>query len=155
MVPMINRGRVLSDTNIHMTLLFIGDIDYSLIDLIEHSLSHALSNVKSFHVEFNGIDAYIRHHKHLIWSSILLSSPLDDLHLIIRETIVDLNIPYDSKPFFPHVTLMRDVYLNGTFQKIEFKQHYVYEISKLCLYHSHVVHEKLTYTPIRSFLLKK
>lgn len=155
MVPMISKGQFISDYNIHLTLLFIGELNEMEVDLLYDTLLDAFNNYQSFDISYHEIDAFIRQTKHLLYAGIIPSPSLDQLNSCVKTAVIKLNIPYDDKPFFPHVTLLRNGYLRCQFKKIVFSKPYTHKVSEICIYHSHLHQEKLTYTPLKTIALKK
>ena len=91
-------GRYLDPSNLHMTLAFIGEWPENVAGLlpsVEQPFSLTLSHVGLF-----------REAK-VIWAGVEESEPLNKLADSVRNNLSAAGIPFDPKPFVPHITLGR------------------------------------------------
>lgn len=93
---------------VHITLRFIGDIDESRIDDIEDCVRRAADGIDPFTVRVSGVGAFPREDRpSVVWVG---ASPRKELALLadrIGRNLDDAGIPYDRKPFKPHITIAR------------------------------------------------
>lgn len=93
---------------VHITLRFIGDIDESRIDDIEDCVRRAADGIDPFTVRVSGVGAFPREDRpSVVWVG---ASPWKELALLadrIGRNLDDTRIPYDRKPFKPHITIAR------------------------------------------------
>ena len=92
-------GRPSPRGNLHVTLAFIGEWPDPA------AASAALSRVRfsPFKLEPEGIGAF----GDTVWAGVKASSPLCALARDVRRALARAGIPYDAKPFAPHITLLR------------------------------------------------
>ncbi len=91
-------ARYLDPSNLHMTLAFIGEWPENIAAIlppVEEPFSLRLSHVGLF-----------REAK-VIWAGVEASAPLDRLAQRVRDSLTAAGIPFDPKPFVPHITLGR------------------------------------------------
>ena len=91
-------GRYLEPSNLHMTLAFIGEWPENVTGIlpsVKQPFSLTLSNVGLF-----------REAK-VIWAGVEASEPLDQLAECVRNNLSAAGVPFDPKPFVPHITLGR------------------------------------------------
>lgn len=91
-------ARYLDPSNLHMTLAFIGDWPEnvsSILPPVEQPFTLTLSGIGFFP------------EAKVIWAGVQKSSALERLAQQVREKLTAADIPYDPKPFVPHITLGR------------------------------------------------
>jgi len=91
-------ARYLDPSNLHLTLAFIGDWpdDVSaILPQVDHPFSLTLSGIGLFP------------EAKVIWAGVQKSFALDHLAKQVREKLTAADIPFDPKPFVPHITLGR------------------------------------------------
>ncbi len=132
----------LDPSNLHMTLAFIGewpeDISETL-PAVELPFSLTISHVGLF-----------REAK-VIWAGIEDSEPLNRLAQQVRSNLSVAGIPFDPKPFVPHITLARKpIVPEGLdLSKIEVPAA-VMSVSDVCLYRSDRGENGMVYSVIGS-----
>ena len=85
--------------NLHLTLAFIGD--YPDPDAVMETLGTL--RFESFRLEPDGFGAF----GELWWVGLAESRELEALVRRLRHALADAGIPFDRKPFRPHITLIR------------------------------------------------
>ena len=93
------RGNFSRDENLHLTLAFLGETE----DL--EGACRAVDSVESapFRLSFTGSGAF----GDLLWAGISDSPQLRSCVRMLRSALRERGIWFDSKPFRPHVTLVR------------------------------------------------
>jgi 2'-5' RNA ligase len=92
-------------SNLHLTLAFIG----SLAENRTAALAQRLIACST--TEFDWVIDHVGHfaRARVVWAGGPQSPKLLALAARVRELLDELAVPYDRKPFAPHVTLLRDV----------------------------------------------
>ena len=91
-------ARFLDPSNLHLTLAFIGEWP--------ENVSAILPPVEQpFTMTLSGIGLFPE--AKVIWAGVQKSSELDHLAQLVREKLTAADIPFDPKPFVPHITLGR------------------------------------------------
>lgn len=137
--------------NLHLTLEFLGECDRKTM----YSACLALDDIDTapFGVKLNGIGAFKSRENSLIWAGIS-SDKLIQLKKSLDEALINRSIPFDKKPFKPHITLARECPLNTDFlKKIDVRGECI--IDKISLMQSDRVNGILKYTEIHSKKIRR
>lgn len=103
-------AKYLDPSNLHMTLAFIGEWPENvagILPLVEQPFSITLSHIGLF-----------REAK-VIWAGVKESEPLNKLADSVRNNLSVAGIPFDPKPFVPHITLGRKPIIPAAFDLSE------------------------------------
>ncbi|HAX02566.1 MAG: 2'-5' RNA ligase [Tenericutes bacterium GWC2_34_14] len=144
------------EENLHLTLLFIGELDFNQVEELHCSLSALLNNVSYIKTKLTRINYFEKGNKKIVWVGI------DDEKLImqklatnIKHAVEKLNIEVDQRPFKAHITLSREV------DKLDIARLSQIEIpdKDLCIkqviiYQSTRINGKLTYLPLYTYPLR-
>ena len=100
--------RWLPKENYHLTLSFLGNVEYELISNLQLSLEENLSSSKAFRFRFLEITPFPFSGTPKIVAAMLeYSEELNDLKYNIAKCVRTFVISTDSRRFTPHVTLGR------------------------------------------------
>ena len=91
-------ARYLDPSNLHMTLAFIGEWPENVsavLPSVEPPFTLTLSHIGLFP------------EAKVIWAGVESSEALNRLARQVRENLKEAGIPFDAKPFVPHITLGR------------------------------------------------
>ncbi len=91
-------ARYLEPANLHMTLAFIGEWPETPVQLlppVRQSFPITLSHLGIFQ------------EADVLWAGVEPSDALNDLAERVRKALAEVEIPFDRKPFVPHITLGR------------------------------------------------
>ncbi len=93
------KGNYTLTDNMHLTLAFIGEYEqpYDVLDVIEGI------EFEPFDISLEGIGAF----DSLWWAGLSDSDELKEPVIKLRRALSDKGIPFDSKSFTPHITLVR------------------------------------------------
>jgi 2'-5' RNA ligase len=91
--------------NLHLTFAFIGE----LADTTGAAVAAACSALAVAPVSWQLDEIGFFRRPRVLWAGGAASAALDALAQSARRMLDDLRVPYDRKPFVPHVTLLRDV----------------------------------------------
>lgn len=150
------QGKLTNIENFHITLLFLGEIEGHYVDNICANIEDEIHDFKSFEFYLEGIGSFSKGIDQIIWVGV--KNPTKDLkklHDNIKNVMRKHKLPFDDKKFNPHITLARQVRfdpLNHTHQLSTY--YHPIHVKRFHLYQSHIVNDKLTYTPIYTFDLK-
>jgi RNA 2',3'-cyclic 3'-phosphodiesterase len=98
-------GRRMRPENLHLTLAFLGDADEAHIAQVERAGNQALPQAGSLRLDAPG---YWTHNR-IAWAG--ASAVPAELHALVadlRDSLAQSNVKFDTKPFVPHVTLVRN-----------------------------------------------
>ena len=92
-------GRYMAPPGLHLTLAYIGewqeDVSGLLPEIEEDPISFTLSRIGVF----PGAK--------VLWTGPEAAGPLDSLASLVRRRLDSAGVPFDRKPFNPHITLIR------------------------------------------------
>lgn len=92
----------------HLTLVFLGKIDASRLNALEHMLRSIMARTASFGLEISGLGIFPKSGKpRVLWAGISEEQALMRLQGILSEEVGKLGIPVEKRPYRPHLTLAR------------------------------------------------
>ena len=134
-------GRGLDPMNMHMTLAFIGEwpeAEGVPLPEVEEPFPIVLSHVGLFP------------EAKVLWAGVRPSAALEDLARRTRELLSGAGIPFDPKPFAPHITLIRKPALPRGMRLEEVPVPPAeMTVREACLYWSHREETGMVYTVLR------
>jgi 2'-5' RNA ligase len=110
-------GRVMRRDNLHLTLVFLGDVAREKIPALE-ALAARIRG-ESFGLEF-GVTAYWRHNRIAYAAPHETPDALRRLVAAIKQSLGDAQFAYDRRPYMPHITLIRDARAPAALPSLEF-----------------------------------
>lgn len=102
----IKGARRVAKTNLHLTLAFIGALPKEKA----HALAHALAQLpQSLFPPFEWVldHAGVFHKARVLWLAGASSPTLEAYQHTVQSTLEQLHIPFDARPWAPHVTVLR------------------------------------------------
>lgn len=100
-------GRFLPRENRHLTLAFLGDIDEREVVAAAEALDAACAGADAIPLRSDGLGKFGRASDATLWLGIAADPALANLAARLRDELNARNVPFDGKPFKPHVTLAR------------------------------------------------
>jgi len=100
----VHKARAVANTNLHITLAFIGAVDK---DKVDHYINAAASvKAKAFHLKLNQAGCFSR--AKVLWLGCDQVEPaLQDLVSSLNHALLDCGYVAEDRPYTPHVTLAR------------------------------------------------
>jgi 2'-5' RNA ligase len=100
-------GRVLRRENLHLTLVFIGDVGVERLDELKSVADAISATLFEFVLDRLG---YWRHNR-IVWASPLtVPGPLRELVTGLEGGLKQAGFEFDQRPYAPHITLLRDAH---------------------------------------------
>ena len=106
------------DTQLHLTLRFIGEVDARTGDDVIAALSGLHGN--AFELALNGVGSFERKGRtETLWAGVTPHEPLATLHKKIDHALIRAGLPAEARAYRPHITLARgrmgpvDAFLNA------------------------------------------
>lgn len=101
-----NGGRPTRASTMHLTLAFVGDVPQEQVDTLVH-LVHALQGT-AFRLTLDRVGVW--RHNGIAWAGPSITpAPLTALRIAAEHALDRAGLPFDRRPFRPHVTLARRV----------------------------------------------
>ena len=107
--PLLPDIRWTRPENIHLTVVFMGNIDESYVDVIDRSARNICRGYEPFNIFLNGIGIFgTRRNPRVIWIGLggdikKMAALRDDL----SKSLKPLGIRQEKRPFKPHLTIGR------------------------------------------------
>lgn len=101
------KGRFLPRENYHLTLAFMGEIGESQARDAIAALDAACAGCASVELKPEGLGHFGRPSDATLWLGVAASPELIRLCSRVREELAAAGLPFDDKPFRPHITLAR------------------------------------------------
>lgn len=143
--------------SIHLTLVFLGNVDADKIEAIEQALKNAARSVSPFHLELQGLGAYPSLRRvQVVWAG--LSGDLKKLQVLqkqIETGLVPLGFAPEGRAFTPHLTLarMRETAsplerhtLGETISRTKIEAGFMIEVNSVSLMRSQLTRSGAVYT---------
>lgn len=130
-------GNFTLSSNLHMTVLFLGDIDLSMQKQVCLVLSQL--DLPPFEITILGLTGL----RDMIIAKISPSDPLSELYRILFESLSAFGFALENRPFFPHVTLVRKTGI-----KAEEPLQLSAKVREVILFASERIDGILTYRPV-------
>lgn len=104
-------GRFVARQNYHVTLAFLGDIGEAQAREAMDAMDEACAGAAAVPIWPNGLGKFGRASDATLWLGLASGPKLIDLVNRMREALRARGVPFDDKPFLPHVTLARRAHL--------------------------------------------
>lgn len=98
-------ARWIDETNYHITLRFMGDVDYSLANEIVLHLSQI--QLPEFDLSLRGFGSFGNKKPHSVFAAVQNNEDLILLHNEIERRMKSLGLKADKHDYTPHVTMAR------------------------------------------------
>lgn len=102
-------GRFLDRSTYHLTLAFLGDLSDAEASRAMDALDAACTGVVAVPLAPDGLGKFGRPADATLWLGLALDPALLSLAERLREELAARDVPFDPKPFRPHITLGRRV----------------------------------------------
>lgn len=123
-------ARWMDPENYHITLRFIGDVDYATANEVSDALDR-LSNSEAFTIRINQLASFGGDKPRALYAAVDVNSTLLRLQAAQERVLQRLGLPPEGRKFTPHVSLARlrgtsadeiarFIAMSGRFQPLEF-----------------------------------
>lgn len=137
------KGKYYDPDNLHMTLVFFGETNR------QDEIMEIIQSIPF--PEITITTNRISHFKKIYWVGVKENPELDAYVNTLRNTLKQHDIPFDEKPFYPHITILRKAEEGDrTLQEVSTKD------IKIELLQAHYLEEGLKYLPYNEqYLIEK
>ena len=104
-------GRFVARQNYHVTLAFLGDIGEAQAREAMDAMDEACADAVEVPLRPDGLGEFGRASDATLWMGLAPAPELTSLADRLREALGSRGVPFDDKPFLPHVTLARRAHL--------------------------------------------
>ncbi|MCU0481135.1 MAG: RNA 2',3'-cyclic phosphodiesterase [Anaerolineae bacterium] len=156
----IPTARWSDESQFHLTLRFLGDVEASKVGKIESALSdiHAMP----FDMSLKGVGCFpenIKKPTRVLWAGLSAPKALYDLQKLVELAMIGAGFGEQDKPFNPHITLAR-LKTDNPLSQVEFflKTHAGYatdtfRINEFMLVESQLHRQGAKYSDVKKFAL--
>lgn len=144
--------------NLHMTLLFLGDVENSRLDTVCKTMDKSITGRKGFACEVSGIGVFRDfRNPRVIWMGLSPVEPFRSLYQSLAPVAELLGI--ETGHFKPHITIgrIRKIYRKDVLKCVVEKYHDrsldVFPADRIILYKSVLRQEGPEYTPVHRVML--
>jgi 2'-5' RNA ligase len=96
------------EDNIHLTLVFLGDVEWGRTNPISRGLGALLGGLQPFELQVAGLGAFPNANRpRVLWQGLQESEPLTRLQDAVATLCETLGFRRETKPWHPHLTLGR------------------------------------------------
>lgn len=100
--------RWVSQSNLHLTLKFLGDISCSQLAVVSNALAEEALSVGRFSFRIENLGVFPNPRKpRIVWAGIMAPSEMLDLVQRIETRLLLEGFPREERPFSPHLTIGR------------------------------------------------
>ena len=100
-------GQYAPAENYHLTLAFLGDTDEKALSTVKIAMERACETISPFAFSASGVSFFGKADRAILYCAVHDSPELENLSSLLRASLSDLGLPFDPKPFKPHITLAR------------------------------------------------
>ena len=108
--PGLSGARYIHPEQFHITLHFLGDLDEQKIQVVQDVLQHAITQTTALKLELGKFDAFPNVNAALVLILTLAGSEFSlatTLHAQLAHALQAAGLPFDQRPWKPHITLAR------------------------------------------------
>lgn len=141
--------------NLHLTLVFIGEVPISKIESITVCMDRVKS--KPFTIRIGGIGRFKRRGGDIYWIGVEKNPSLLSIHSQLYTHLISSGFAIEAREYKPHLTIARRVIVRDDFNEAQFSTsvpNVDVLVQDIYLMKSERIRGKLTYTPIYRKILK-
>lgn len=139
--------------NLHLTLVFLGEIEVSKLDLIKKAMLLACDDYKSSFVKIKGFGRFKNRGELLYWRGLECSDEIIKIQFKLANELRSKGFEIEKRKFKPHITMGRRCVMSSEFKEIEFADKMKdkdFEVKSISLMKSERIGGRMVYTSIFS-----
>ncbi|WAM33033.1 RNA 2',3'-cyclic phosphodiesterase [Caldicellulosiruptor morganii] len=155
------KGRWKYIDNFHLTLKFLGEVEYDHVEKIREVLAKNLEGFSSFSLRIFSC-GYFKGSKDVL--RVVYLKPegdldkLNTLYQIVEDSLYSIGFDKEKREYTPHITIAQDVILDESFEKFkQYVENYKFDpipVESVILFLSEEIDRKRVYTPLFEIKLK-
>ena len=145
------KGNFVDESNYHLTVRFIGEVDKEEIGNICLAMDEALSSIKSFNLTLRGIGFFKRGFKSIVWVGLQESKILNIAYSRLEKSLQKQGFARNRQGLRPNITLSREAELKKGYEELKKEIDFAekeFEVKSIALMESKRIGSKLVYTPL-------
>ncbi len=108
-------GNFTRDENLHLTLVFIGEVDESLVPAIRHAMNSI--QAQPFFLKFTATGSFKRENGEIWWLGAENNPMLSELQSTLSKLLAESGFDIEKRKYTPHLTIGRKVKLKNKSDK--------------------------------------
>lgn len=145
LVELYSKGSPTKIENIHLTLIFLGEVEEKRLPTIKNIMDSLKFN--NLNLVFDKIGIFKRRNDDIYWLGLEENKELLSLQNSLYKKLLRENFKLESKPFSPHITLARKVVLPSKVKPI-LNSKFSTNINYISLMESKIINRKVSYKEI-------
>jgi 2'-5' RNA ligase len=150
----VHGARWQNDSQLHLTLRFIGEVTETQADDIDSALQAVAFT--PFPVALRGVGLFGDLRKpRMLWAGVAPEAPLAHLAQKLDNALVRIGLPAETRKFTPHVTLARFKGPSGRVERFLAENDYLtspeWMVERFTLFRSHLAHSGAIYQPLATY----
>jgi len=149
------RVKWVAPQNLHLTVKFLGDVEFEEVSEISGVIKDAVSDIRPFRLSIKGTGSFGGRTPRVVWAGTQGdTTSLETVFKRLNDGLTRFGVPYEKRRFSPHVTIGRVRSSSGTSQLVETLTEYKdsdfgeAEVSELTLMQSELSSRGPAYTPL-------
>ena len=150
--PHLQTGRASSRENLHLTLIFLGEVDEDVERRVRDAVQATAAASSPLTLSLGDLGSFDHHNRLVLWRGIQSGAGLDELRSLqarLVEELLDRGVAVEDRPYRPHATLVRNARLEGEEPHVVRPVSFDVKAIRLMWSH-HPEGGRLTYTPVFS-----
>lgn len=150
--PHLKTGRASSRENLHLTLIFLGEVDEDVERRVRDAVQATAAASSPLTLSLGDLGSFDHHNRLVLWRGIQSGAGLDELRSLqarLVEELLDRGVGFEDRAYRPHVTLVRNARLEGKEPHVVRPVSFDVKAIRLMWSH-HPEGGRLTYTPVFS-----
>ena len=150
--PHLKTGRASSRENLHLTLIFLGEVDEDVERRVRDAVKATAAASHPLTLCLGDIGSFDHHDRLVLWRGIQSGAGLDELRSLqarLVEELLDRGVGFEDRAYRPHATLVRNARLEGKEPHVVRPVSFDVKAIRLMWSH-HPEGGRLTYTPVFS-----
>ena len=144
-------GHFTDRDNFHLTLRFIGETGTEDRKKLKQAIEAAARKREPFPITLQGLGHFPRGSEHIIWIGLQNSNALRALYDCLETELETYGYPKERNAYTPHITLGREVALDGNFAELAHSvsaESMIVPVSRISLMQSTRTNRRLNYVPL-------
>ncbi len=142
-----DHGRWTRDENLHLTLQFVGDCPEDLLPELSEVLNLTARNCRPFAIDICGCGTFGRN-QDILWLGVAKEPRLQKLAGILTMNLEQHQLPHESRPYSPHITIGRQVKIDPAICQQWASPAIYCPINQITLMESTRLEGQLAYVPV-------
>ena len=140
-------GKYVTEDTYHITMAYIGECDDTMREKAIAAMADCAALHSSVQISIDSPAYFGKTDKAILHLRADSAGNLQPISADLRSRLSSSELPFDSKPLVPHITLARKVCVDSRLDKINYG-HKTFTAAGLTLFHSCRVDDILRYIPI-------